>query len=359
VTPRSLAPVLLVCLLRPATADERFDFGFSEGLHPIELGEGGHKAADPARCGTCHAQQYTDWHQSRHRVAHSNAIYQAGLIAEPQPFCVHCHSPDADQSAEVLQNLDWYRAQDPRESARGATSDAKKPETSADHGIHCAVCHFRDGQVLAPEVNGRAPHASTAVREMLSGDFCAGCHQFRMPAFHNGALSLTDVEMQSTWSEWTAWGGKESCQDCHMPDGRHLFRGAHDRQWLKQSVLVKAKLARETATFRMRSLGVGHHFPSGDLFRNLTLELKTGDDWAVIDRIGREFTLVMDEQTTEVSKELSRDTALRPGEWREVSTPAVAGQQWRLRYHYGSENDEHRGLLDPEEIVLTLLEGSL
>ena len=144
-----------------------------------------------------------------------------------------------------------------------------------------------------------------------------------------------------------------------MPEGRHLFRGAHDREWLTQSVQVKAKLKGSTASFRVRSRGVGHHLPSGDLFRNMTLELQQGQQWTEIDRIGRDFDLVIDEETTEIHKELVSDTSLRPGIWRDASAEGASGQRWRLRYHYGSANDEHRGMLTADELVFTLREGVL
>ncbi len=359
-----MRPRLLLLLLFPvalAVAAEPFDFGFTEGLAPIALGEGADKARDPERCGVCHQAQLADWKGSRHRVAHSNAIYQAGLMAEPKAFCVYCHSPLEGQADEVIANLDWYASQDPRTHGRAAPA-ALQPEPQAQHGISCAVCHFRDGEVLSASVSGNAPHASREAALMASGDFCAGCHQFRMPAFHDGELTLTDTPMQSTWSEWVAWtqaGGTSTCQDCHMPEGRHLFRGAHDQAWLRDSVKVKVARRGDEARFRVSSVGVGHSLPSGDLFRNMTLEVHGAEDWRVVARFGRDFEVTADEATGEVTKQLVGDTSLQPGETREIRAPASKGDRWRLRYHYGSDVDEQRGLLDVESIVIVLAEGEV
>ncbi len=101
----------------------------------------------------------------------------------------------------------------------------------------------------------------------------------------NGALTLTEVPMQSTFTEWQQSGVTETCQDCHMPGGRHTFRGVYDLDWLRSSVVVEET----SGLLHIRSEGVGHHFPSGDLFRHLTVEARPDDAWVVLHTIGRQF----------------------------------------------------------------------
>ena len=56
---------------------------------------------------------------------------------------------------------------------------------------------------------------------------------------------------------------------------------------------------------------------------------------------------------------LRADTALRPGQPLSVEVAAPAGQavRWRLRYHYGSPDDEQYGLVAVQWLIVTLAEG--
>jgi hypothetical protein len=322
-------------------------FGFSQGTAPIPF-EG---APPPGRCAPCHTEIHEDWRASRHRVAWSNDLMIAGFVAEPLEFCVNCHAPLPEQRAEVLANLRFYRSLDPRRRT-AAGIPKQHPEPTAGHGIHCATCHVRGDTYLAPERSDASPHDTRAVPEMATGDFCVNCHEFPMPVTHSGATVLSDAPMQSTGTEWRAWvasGGQERCQDCHMPGGRHVFRGAHDQEWLKQSVSVELSAARDR--FTLRSVGVGHDFPTGDLFRHLTLEVDRGSGFEVVDWMGRQF-----ERDPEDVRRVSSNTSLKPGEPRIVEVSG-AFARWRLVYHYGSAADEARGLLDPDTIRVTLAMG--
>lgn len=51
-----------------------------------------------------------------------------------------------------------------------------------------------------------------------------------------------------------------------MPDRRHLWRGIHDPEMVKQGVTIDLKTAREgsrvQATLTITNSGVGHYFPT-------------------------------------------------------------------------------------------------
>lgn len=315
-------------------------FGLAPLERPLDI-EADPSAMRAASCGECHAEQYADWSASRHASAHSNTIYQAGLAAEPQAFCVRCHSPLEEQGAEVLANLDWYRAVGPH--ADPGPPPAFAPEDFSHEGVTCAVCHLRSGTVLTPtETSALHPTRQAPLRDP---EFCATCHEF--PFVAQGKY-LTSALMQSTYSEWKAWGGAETCQDCHMPEGRHLFRGAHYVEWLRQSVRVRA----EGRSYTVESVGVGHSLPSGDLFRHMTLEVERAGEWQVVDWIGRTFRTVREGGL--LTRVLDEDTSLKPGVPRTVRGPAG---RWRLVYHYGSAVDEARGLVAPEDLTVVLAEG--
>ena len=139
--------------------------------------------------------------------------------------------------------------------------------------------------------------------------------------------------MQSTYSEWVAYrraGGAETCQGCHMPQGRHVMSGAHDVELLRGALAVAVSDGALTVT----SVGVGHSFPTGDVFRHLTVEVREDGGapgaWRVVARLGRRFDTRLDGETLLARKVETADTSLRPGEARVVRLPAAA-KSWRVR----------------------------
>ena len=77
--------------------------------------------------------------------------------------------------------------------------------------------------------------------------------------------------------------------------------------------------------------------------------------WRVVARLGRRFDTRLDGETHLVRKVETADTSLRPGEARVVRLPAAKSR--RVRYHYGSERDERRGLVPDSALFATLAEG--
>jgi len=297
-------------------------------------------------CRDCHADIAADWDGSRHRAAWTNDLFRQGYIEETRPFCVYCHAPTTHQSAEVLANTAWYRSRDPHSGVAPGTVD-RKPEPHAAEGITCAVCHVRGDTILATTDSGM--HTVQLTPALAESRFCAGCHEFPMPQWNGGELTLTDVSMQSTFTEWQQSGMTETCQDCHMPGGRHTFRGVYDLEWLRSSVVVEAI----DGALLLRTNGVGHHFPSGDLFRHLTVEARVDDTWTVLHTIGREFEVQWTDGVPH--KELVGDTSLRPGE--PVTVPLPGDVPWRVRYHYGSPRDEARRRVPLEQLIVVVAES--
>lgn len=302
-------------------------------------------------CAGCHPDVAAEWRGSRHAVAWTNDLLFEGYLDETQPFCVWCHAPLPEQAAEIFANDAWYRGR-----AGGVPGGPFLPEPRAAEGVTCAVCHVRAEGILA--VDGVGPHRFVPAPELREGELCVACHDFPFPVFTRAGTILTDELMQRTGEEWRAWrdaGGAETCQDCHMPSGSHEFAGAHDVELLRSSVHVEVARDAVGATFRVRSRGVGHELPSGDLFRHLTLEVDDGDGFEVVARFGRTFETWFDEELGAVRKTEAASTSLRPGEAREVRVGPFV--RWRLRYHYGSERDEARRRIPEPELVIVLLEG--
>src|SRR5262249_22360572 len=166
----------------------------------------------------------------------------------------------------------------------------------AAEGIGCLGCH--EARAAAP---ARGHIAALRSREELrSATACKDCHEFATPAFDDGAARPTSLPMQSTYSEWAAYrraGGAEPCQGCHMPRGRHVMSGAHDVELLRGALAVAVSDGALTLT----SVGVGHSFPTGDVFRHLTVEVREDGSaagaWQVVARLGRRFDTRLDSET--------------------------------------------------------------
>ncbi len=95
--------------------------------------------------------------------------------------------------------------------------------------------------------------------------FCATCHQFTKDEYAlNGKL------LENTYEEWKASRyareGK-TCQSCHMPERRHLWRGIHDPEMVKAGVTIAVRAVEVTrngvaGTLVIKNTGTGHHFPT-------------------------------------------------------------------------------------------------
>jgi len=318
--------------------------GWVAGMGALDLGP---EVPSPRSCGACHDAEHEQWAASGHARSWSNDLMLAGYAMEPLDFCQSCHAPLPAQQAEIRANHDWYVSLDPS-SGIPAGSVIRQPEPHADDGVTCAVCHWRDGEILAAQPSGFAPHRVRAAPELATGAFCETCHDFAVAESRDGVTRFTTAAMQATGAEWRAWGGDQTCQDCHMPDSEHRFVGVHDREALQAAVAVEQQ-GRELV---LRSVGVGHHLPSGDVFRHLTVEVWASDGWQVVDWIGRRF-VARPGPDGRLHQQLAVDTALRPGEPRRVVLPA-GGQRWRVVWHDASAREERAGLLDPAQITFVL-----
>jgi len=330
------------------------------GLFAHEPAGGG--AAAPARaseaCGGCHGAAFADWSGSGHASAWTSPLFRAGFKVEPRRFCVECHAgaDGAERAAEGIGCLGCHeaRAAAPAPAAPARSAGSRLPEKTIVADRACGA--ERPGHVAA--LRSR--------EELRSATACKDCHEFATPAFDDGAARMTSLPMQSTYSEWVAYrraGGGETCQGCHMPQGRHVMSGAHDVELLRGALAV----AVSDGTLTITSVGVGHSFPTGDVFRHLTVEVREVREvredggapgaWRVVARLGRRFDTRLDGETQLARKVEMADTSLRPGEARVVRLPATA-KSWRVRYHYGSERDERRGLVPDSALFATLAEGA-
>ena len=215
----------------------------------------------PKICGACHPEQFADWRRSLHAQAASPGLL--GQLIEgdlsragAHRACMSCHAPLDEQQV-------WNAALRPNE---------RFDSELRSHGLLCAGCHVRNNRVFGPPRRADAPvapephpHGGFEARgEYHESRFCSHCHQFIDDPGANGK------PIQNTYFEWLASpqaAEGRQCQDCHMPDRRHLWRGIHDREMVRAAVdvdLAGADLTGETlrASLVLLSRDVGHAFPT-------------------------------------------------------------------------------------------------
>jgi len=219
-----------------------------------------------ADCGACHPRQYEDWKTTLHSRAMGPGV--AGqtvdmLTDDPVTarMCWRCHAPLAEQQPVLQQPADGSWARNPAF------------DVGLQHqGLTCAACHVRSHRRFGPPARreSKSPaHAGfSAQTAFTKSAFCAHCHQFPP-----GEYALNGKLMENTYNEWLASDYARQgvqCQDCHMPDRRHLWRGIHDLEMVKKAVTITVSGPQNPlkvgdtleATIRVVNSGTGHYFPT-------------------------------------------------------------------------------------------------
>lgn len=282
--------VLLISFLSSSAIVLALDSYSTHWLRPVTTG-GAELAPYPHVCGKCHQSQFTDWGGS----LHSKSV-GPGLLAQLAPTknpafaisCYYCHAPAVEQT-EVLASVSGFREN------RKFDPELKK------HGVTCAACHMRSGTVKGPNepvINSGGAHASLKDDLFKSSEFCSACHQLETGFMLNGKVLV------NTYREW-----KESlyaekgitCQKCHMPGGRHLFRGIHDAEMTRRGVKIDVQRAESisgiSAKLIVTNTATGHAFPTYCTPLVVIRAFMIGKDDKVIagtekkDFIGRQVTL--------------------------------------------------------------------
>ena len=285
---------------------------------------------DPESCAACHRLQYDDWKGSLHSKSMGPGVRGQTLeLIRDDPatalLCYSCHAPLAEQQ-EKIHGKGGTRSRFSRNPTFLALLQPK--------GLTCAGCHVRkhehygppkrDGSLENSPSASPVPHGG-AIRTPAfeRAEFCKGCHQFEPDGYAlNGKL------LENTYNEWKEgpYGQTgNSCQSCHMPDRRHLWRGIHDPEMVRAGVTVRLTLDRERyqvgdrvqAVITLTNSGVGHYLPTYVTPKVLVrFELMDGKGRSLKDsvqeeRIGREVTL-------DLSQEVF-DTRIPPGNTYSVS----------------------------------------
>ncbi|MCB9569015.1 MAG: hypothetical protein H6710_17675 [Myxococcales bacterium] len=227
--------------------------------HPAPQTRAGVDAlARNAECESCHPEVADEWRASLHAEAFTVREFQHAFRSEPLAFCRSCHAPEA--------------------------GPAKEPALEAI-GVACVTCHLPEGErVLAAARpvgagGGAAPHPLARSERFASDEACAACHEFTFPD-----RRPVPEFMQTTVREHRRSAAAERpCADCHMPErpggGRsHAFHASRDGAWMRSVVAIEA--SRPTAEeveirLELDAAAVGHALPTGDLFRQISVEARS------------------------------------------------------------------------------------
>ena len=298
----------------------------------------------PQACGQCHVPQWQQWQTSLHaRAVGPGLLWQLYLMDQAQANrCLRCHAPLAEQKALLAQAMAW-----PVRPA--ASAPPHVPEDLARQGLVCAACHVRDQRRIGPVPRGGSAGATSAgahggfvaTPAFSDSRLCAHCHQF--PA---DGPRIAGKLNEDTYEQWKASpsAAERSCQDCHMPDRRHLWRGIHDPETTRSAIDVTLQLQRAaTGGYRaaavVRNVAAGHHFPT---YMVPKVELQFARVASDGSRTALGTQVIGWSVDTELRHEIA-DTRIAAGESRrfELAFDAPTPSGWELELRIVVRPDEH------------------
>lgn len=287
----------------------------------------------PRSCGTCHVAQYDDWKTSLHGQAMGPGVLGQLVNHPPEATeehqeCLRCHAPLKEQADSLVASL---------AAGAGARRPHDPERALHEQGLVCAACHVRghrrygpprkDGS--SPDPTAQLPHDGWVVTSAFGDSrFCAACHQFS-----DDGYALNGKLLENTYEEWKASRyareGK-SCQSCHMPERRHLWRGIHDQAMVKGGVTVEVTPTRiqsgvVSATLTIRNTGTAHYFPTYVTPRVVTEAYQEGADGRMLKETLRQY-IVARQVSLDLTEEIA-DTRIAPDERAvfEYRAPLAAG----------------------------------
>ncbi|HWP60484.1 MAG TPA: ammonia-forming cytochrome c nitrite reductase subunit c552 [Candidatus Acidoferrales bacterium] len=297
----------------------------------------------PEACGACHPQQFVDWQGSLHARAMGPGPWgQIIDLTKTSPddamSCMACHAPLGEQFPLLTKG----------ENQGGFERNPRFDSALQLQGITCAACHVRQRRRFGPPKPEGAqatryppgmPNHGGAERtpHFERAEFCKDCHQFDP----ENSLLVNGKPLQDTYREWknSIWGkGDAACQDCHMPNRRHLWRGIHDREWVKGGVQIKVQLhepksgAGETvsAAVEVTNSAVGHKFPTYVTPKIFVRALLT-------DKRGKELPGTLKQQI------IGWDARFEDGEWKEFfDTRIPPGETLKHKFDWVPPPKAHR-----------------
>jgi len=306
------------------------------------------------QCGVCHQDIYREWQASAHAHALSDLQFRAEMKKSPEVgwLCLNCHTPLENQIERVAISV---RNNSPHQPMFRA--NARFDRDLYEDAVTCVACHVRDGVIVGPYADSKAPHPVRQDRRLLTAEVCTTCHQA------TAAYTDTLVCTFDTGAEWKGgpYGARgETCSSCHMlaveravaaggpqrSSRRHLFLGSKipkeihlnqsDRAvyalyqpGLAVTIVSAGRTADKTVVgLRLKNGHAGHMLPTGDPERFIRVDLAMVASGKIIEtqslRIGQRW------QWWPKAKKLG-DNRLKPLEVRQEYIEFRSAQPATLR----------------------------
>ena len=233
-----------------------------EPVKPHHLLARGIQATD---CKNCHPDKYAEWAASLHSQTMGPGVYGQFLHfnAAGQAQCNICHAPSTEQ---------WQETQ----TANGLWQENSHfNEPLLKEGITCTACHLRQHQRHGPllqegkESLSQALHGEAVRTPFFSAsEFCKSCHQHKATTLKIGGNTIENTYIE--WLNSPAYKNGQTCQSCHMPGRRHLWKGIHDKEMTASGVTITQSMHPQKpkvnvsfkASLSINNTGVGHMFPT-------------------------------------------------------------------------------------------------
>lgn len=266
-----LAAALLLGLAQPSQGAARGKPHAAPSMPgPARHGPAADRIEQNRECIACHVEIAAQWEGSLHQRSFVDQDVSIALARQPRAFCRSCHAPEANPQTMPSAELGQL-------------------------GVACVTCHVPPDATLpaaavlgapAQGVTTEAPHPVVRSEAFAGTAACGRCHEFAAPR-------EPGVMLQSTLSEHRSSAfAADPCQSCHMPRGRdgrraHGFAASRDPAMLRSALRTHAWRRGDDVVVELAPGDVGHAFPTGDLFRRLSVELGHDDDgaWTKLDAV--------------------------------------------------------------------------
>jgi len=297
------------------------------------------KSLRPEACAQCHREQFDVWKNSLHAHAYSPGLVGQfpDMGSEEGNSCLVCHAPLAEQLYRNENDMNQSLALKLTQS-EGFNHDAdtdSKALPLRHTGVSCAVCHVRGWQRFGPppKKSGAIGHQNTAAhggftatRIFEQSQFCAACHQFP------DDMAINGKPLENTINEWkqSIFSKKGvTCQQCHMPDRRHEFRGIHDPDMVKKGLTFKLVQHKNMTILTITSSWIGHAFPTYVTPKVVIIASAVSAEGKVLRNW--QWEIIREVAYDDGWKEI-RDTRLMPGDSREFIADPLPEKTSHVRY---------------------------
>jgi len=251
------------------------------------------------KCGICHQEIYREWQASADAHALSDLQFQAEMKKSPEVgwLCLNCHTPLENQIERIAISVRNGSTHQPV-----FRTNARFDRELHEDAVTCAVCHVRDGVILGPYADSKAPHPVRQDRRLLTADVCTMCHQ-ATAAYTDTLVCTFDTGAEWKSGPYSARG--EACSSCHMPvveravalggpqrtSRRHLFFGSKIPKEIHLSeseraeyalyrpglsvtiVSAKRSAGRTVVSLKLKNARAGHLLPTGDPERFIRVDI--------------------------------------------------------------------------------------